>query len=308
MTALLAVDVGGTTVKAALVGRAGAVLQTWSRPTARGDEAVQGIVDLAIEVIGAAAARGETVVAAGIVTPGTVDAEAGVVGYASNLDWVDVPLRDRVSECIHVPVALGHDVQAAGEAEARLGAARGSRHFVHVGIGTGIAAALVVDGRPVKGSAGGAGELGHVPVRDAGEQCPCGQLGCLEVYASAAGLARRYERLSGRPATAPEIQAALGQDPVADRVWSDGVAALVRGLAITALLLEPELVVLGGGLAQAGDDLLDPVVAGLAESLVWRTPPEVRLSELGPGAAVLGAALLAAETAGLAEQVITWRP
>lgn len=307
MTALLAVDVGGTTVKAALVGAAGDVLETWSRPTASGGEAVEGIVSLATEVMRVAAARGETVAAAGIVTPGTVDSETGVVGYASNLDWVDVPLRDRVAERLHVPVALGHDVQAAGDAEARLGAARGSRNFVHVGIGTGIAAALVVDGRPVKGGAGGAGELGHVPVRDVGEQCPCGQLGCLEVYASAGGLARRYERLSGRTATAPEIQAALGHDPVADQVWADGVSALVRGLAITALLLEPELVVLGGGLAQAGRDLLDPVVAGLADSLVWRTPPEVRLSELGPGAAVLGAALLAAELAGLTEQVVTWR-
>ena len=299
MTGLIALDVGGTTIKGALLAPDGGVVDRLVHPTGYGEEAATAVVEAA-ELLTDAAARHDLAVAAiGVVTPGIVDSERGVVGYASNLGWRDLPLRERVAAATGVRVVLGHDVRSAGEAEGRFGAARGSRDYLHIAIGTGIAATVVVDGRPVIGSAGGAGELGHVPVRDAGEPCSCGQLGCLEVYAGAGGLSRRYERLAGRPASAAEIHARLGDDPIADQVWADGVAALVRGIVTVALVLEPELVVLGGGLAQAGADLQSPLVTGLREALAWRTPPEVRLSELGTEAAVLGAALLAARAAGV---------
>lgn len=299
MSGLIALDVGGTTIKGALVSPAGVIVERSVHPTGFGEEAAAAVVAAAELLTAAAARHGLTVAAIGVVTPGIVDSERGVVGYASNLGWRDLPLRDRVAAATGVRVVLGHDVRSAGEAEGRFGAARGHRDYLHIAIGTGIAATVVIDGRPVVGSAGGAGELGHVPVRDDGEPCGCGQLGCLEVYASAGGLARRYERIAGRPASAAEIHARLGDDPVADRVWADAVAALVRGIATHALVIEPDLVVLGGGLAQAGADLLRPLEEGLRGALAWRTPPEVRLSELGPDAAVLGAALLAARAAGV---------
>lgn len=299
MSGLIAVDVGGTTIKGALLGPDGGIVERSVHPTGHGEDAAAAVVGAA-ELLSAAAARRSLPVAAiGVVTPGIVDSERGVVGYASNLGWRDLPLRDRVAAATGVPVGLGHDVRSAGEAEGRLGAARDCRDYLHIVIGTGIAATVVVDGRIVTGSAGGAGEIGHVPVREAGEPCSCGQHGCLEVYASAGGLARRYERIAGRPASAAEIRSRLGDDPVADLVWADAVSALVHGIATVALVLEPERVVLGGGLAQAGADLRTPLVAGLRGALAWRTPPEVRLSGLGPDAAVLGAALLAARVAGL---------
>ena len=299
MSALIAVDVGGTTIKGALVGADGSIVERSVRRTGHGEDAAAAVVDVAGLLTDAAARRDFAVAAVGVVTPGIVDSERGVVGYASNLGWRDLPLRDRVSAATGARVVLGHDVRSAGEAEGRFGAARDCRDYMHIAIGTGIAATVVVDGSPVVGSAGGAGELGHVPVRDDGEPCSCGQRGCLEVYASAGGLGRRYERLTGRRASAAEIRARLGDDPVADQVWADAVAALVRGIATIALVLEPERVVLGGGLAQAGDDLHTPVVEGLHRALAWRTPPEVRLSELGTDGAVFGAALLAARAAGL---------
>jgi glucokinase len=299
MSALVAVDVGGTTIKGALFAPDGAVLERSVHPTGHGDAAAAAVARCAALLTTSAARLDLAVAATGVVTPGIVDGERGVVEYAANLGWRDLALRDRVADATGTEVALGHDVRAAGEAEGRLGAARDCRDYLHVAIGTGIAATVVVDGRTVAGSAGGAGELGHVPVRDDGEPCTCGQRGCLEVYASAGGLARRYERLTGRPTTAVEVRERLGSDPVAEEVWADGVAALVRGIATIALVLEPARVVVGGGLAQAGEDLRRPLVEGLHGALAWRTPPEVRLGELGTDAAVLGAALLAARAGGL---------
>jgi glucokinase len=299
MRAVIAVDVGGTTIKGALVDASGVVVDRSVRPTGHGEDAAEAVVGATVLLADSARRRGLDVAAIGVVTPGIVDGERGVVAYASNLGWREMPLRDRVTAATGARVVLGHDVRAAGEAEGLFGAARDCRDYLHVVIGTGIAATVVADGRPVLGSAGGAGEIGHVPVHDVGEPCGCGQLGCLEVYASAGGLARRYERLAGRPGSAADVHARLGDDPVADQVWADAVAALVRAIATVALVLEPERVVLGGGLALAGEDLRSPVVAGLRGALAWRTPPEVCLSELGPDAAVRGAALLAARSAGI---------
>ena len=293
MTAVLAVDVGGTSIKAAVVDADGSLLHRETRPTGAGAAAVRAVQDVVTRLARAAAARDIAVRGVGVVTPGIIDAAAGVVRYASNLDWRDLPLRDRVAEVVDLPVALGHDVRAAGAAEGTFGQGRGAHDFLHVSIGTGIAAALVAGGRPVLGSDGGAGELGHVPVVDDGEPCPGGQRGCLEVYASGGGMSRRYERLAGRPASAPEIVARLGTDPVAAQVWADGVRALVRGLAVCALLREPPRGVRGGGRAQGGDAQRSPLGEGLQDALVWRRPPVLRLSGLAQDGALLGAALLA---------------
>lgn len=306
--ALLAIDIGGTTVKGALVDGDGRVLTRHATPTGRGGAAQAVVRDVAARLAARTVELGVSLGGAGVVTPGIIDAAQGVVRYASNLDWIDVPLQSVVASAVEVPVAVGHDARSAGEAEWLLGAARGSRDFVHFSIGTGIAASLVVGGRPVEGSAGGAGELGHMPVRPDGEKCPCGQLGCLEVYASGGGVARRYLALSGHPARAEEVVERLDVDPVARQVWDDAVSAWVTSLAACSVILEPELVVLGGGLAQAGDTLLAPVRDGLDQALTWRRPPEVRRSTLGVDAALLGAALLAARAAGGVPGLLGSRP
>lgn len=295
---VLAIDIGGTTVKSALIDEAGNVLARHSAPAGRGMAAQTAVCDTAAHLASRAGDLGRELVGVGVVSPGVVDPEQGVVHYASNLDWTDVPLRAVVESVVDVPVAVGHDAKAAGEAEWSLGVARGRSNFVHFSVGTGIAASVVVAGNPVSGSAGGAGEFGHMPVRPGDERCPCGQRGCLEVYASGGGVARRYLALSGRAASAREVVEQLDTDPVARRVWDDAVAAWVTTLATCTLVLEPELVVLGGGLAQAGEALLGPVRSGLSQALTWRPPPEVQASTLGIDAATLGAALIAARVAG----------
>jgi len=242
-----------------------------------------------------------TPVAIGVVTPGIVDEDAGVVRYAANISFRDVPLRALIRDDLLLPAAIGHDARAAGIAEAVGGAGRGLENFLLLPLGTGISATVVLRGEPVPGTAWSAGEVGHIPVFPGGEACSCGQRGCLEVYASAGGLARRYVRLGG-PAglDSRTIAAATGTDPLARSVWDTATHALGTALATLTLTLDPASIVLGGGLAEAGAQLFDPVRDALRAALAWRTAPPVLPSAFGSVAAQLGAAILARRAAGLA--------
>lgn len=302
---VIAVDLGGSSMKGAIVSESGRTLTTETRATPSA-EVVDAVVDLVRHLSDAAAAQGHRVAAAGVVTPGMVDETSGSVVYASNLDWRDVPLRDLLRARLEFPVAVGHDVRAAGLAEHLLGAARGSRDFVLVPIGTGVAAALVTAGHTITGALGAGGEVGHIPVVPGGEVCPCGQRGCLEVYASGGGVARRYAARGGAALSSREIVGRLGSDPLADEVWGDAVRVLSQGLAILTLLLDPRVIVIGGGFAQAGETLLTPVRHGLAGLLAWRESPQVVQSLLGNEAGRTGAAILAFRAAGLGAVVSTW--
>ncbi|KRE59023.1 ROK family transcriptional regulator [Phycicoccus sp. Soil748] len=284
-------------MKGAVVDGAGRELATRTVPTPDQD-VVAGLTRLLGDLSGLAADARATPVGAGVVTPGSVDEERGVVRYASNLRWRDLPLRDLLGEATDLPVAVGHDVRAAGVAEQLFGAGRGSDSFVLVPLGTGVAAAVVVDGRVVTGFTGAAGEFGHIPLVPDGETCPCGQRGCLEAYASAGALTRRYAAREGRVLTAEQVVAALGSDPTADRLWDEAVTVLAQGLDVLTILLDPQVIVLGGGLSRAGATLLEPLTAKMDDGLAWRDRPPVVLTELGDRAGRLGAAVLAFRAAG----------
>jgi glucokinase len=303
--AVLAVDLGGTAMKGAVVTARGETVAQLTRPTPASD-VVAALIDLFRDLRDLATGLGCTVVGAGVATPGIVDEERGIVLYASNLDWRDVPLLDALREALDVPVALGHDVRAAGLAERILGAAQGTDDFVLVPIGTGVAAALVTAGGTVTGATGAAGEFGHIPMVLDGEVCTCGQRGCLEVYVSGAGLARRYAAAGGEPLSSREIVARLGTDTIADTVWTQAVDVLAQGLVTLTLLLDPTVIVLGGGFSRAGDALFEPLRAGVTAGLAWRGSPRIVRSELGGDAGRIGAAILAFRAAGLEDSVRDW--
>jgi glucokinase len=296
MDGVVAVDVGGTTVKGALVGPAGAVLarRTGPTPAAGGEAAVAAVLALAGELAGADPAV--RVVAVAAVSPGHV--ADGVVRYAANLGWRDVPLADRLTAALGVPARIDHDARAAALAEAFHSGLQES--CLYVVLGTGIGAGHVRAGRVDDGATGAAGELGHIPVYPDGEPCGCGQRGCLEVYASGAGLWRRYRPDGGAEpdGSGERVTARLGHDPAADRVWAEAVEALALALATATLLLDPGAVVLGGGVAGAGATLTTPVVARLAALLAWRAAPPVTLATLGTDAGWLGASRLAWDLVG----------
>ncbi|RKN54696.1 ROK family protein [Micromonospora costi] len=289
-------------MKCALVRPDGITVHTERHPTnaARGPEAVVAtILDVAEGLAGKARADGRTPVAAGIVVPGVVDEARGVAVWSANVGFRDVPVRDLVAARLGLPTALGHDVRAGGIAEARLGAGRGAGHVLFVAIGTGIAAAHVVDGTASIGAHGAAGEIGHILVRPGGPRCGCGRPGCLEAVASAAAVGRRYADLAGAPATAAEVaERAAAGEPLAAQVWEETVEALADGFATGQALFDVATIVVGGGLAQAGARLLDPLRAALRDRMTFHREPRLVAAALGDEAGCLGAALLALDAAG----------
>ncbi|MEU5278530.1 ROK family protein [Streptomyces asoensis] len=299
MRHVIALDVGGTGMKAALVGADGTLLHQDRRPTGRErgpDAVVAGILDFAADLRGHGVQRyGEPAAAAGVAVPGIVDEANGVAAYAANLGWRDVPLRALLADRLGAPVALGHDVRTGGLAEGRIGAARGADRFLFVALGTGIAGAIGVDGRVEAGAHGFAGEIGHIVVRPGGSPCPCGQRGCLERFASAAAVSQAWADTCGDPEAdaADCAKAVTSGDPNAVRIWQGAVDALADGLVTALTLLDPRTLVMGGGLAEAGETLFTPLRDAVRRRVTFQKLPEIVPAALGDSAGCLGAGLLA---------------
>lgn len=294
---VVALDVGGTSIKCALVDADGNVLHGSRVPTGR-DRGPQAVIDTILSTAAdLAATPGYRPQALGLVIPGVIDETEGIAVYASNLGWRDVPLRRLAEEKVGLPTALGHDVRAGGLAEARLGGGRGSRQLLFVAIGTGIAGAHIIDGVPLPGAHGSACELGHVVVRPGGPLCGCGQHGCVESIASAVMFERRYAAASGVERGAADIIAAVDHDPMARQVWDETIEVLADGLLVGVAMLDPDTIVVGGGLAEAGDRLLEPLAAGLRDRATFHRVPRLVRAELGDTAGCVGAALLGRERA-----------
>lgn len=286
-------------MKAALVGASGELLHQARRPTGRErgpDAVVEGILDFAAELHAYGAEHlGEPASAAGIAVPGIVDADQGVARYAANLGWRDVPLRALLTERLAVPVALGHDVRTGGLAEGRIGAGQGADRFFFVPLGTGIAGAIGIGGRVEAGAHGFAGEIGHIVVRPGGTPCPCGQSGCLERYASAAAVSEAWAAAAGDPeADAADCAKAVESgDPRAQAVWQHAIDALADGLVTALTLLDPSTLIIGGGLAEAGETLFTPLRDAVQQRITFQKLPSVVPAALGDTAGCLGAGLLA---------------
>ncbi|MEV0491929.1 ROK family protein [Streptomyces atratus] len=300
MKHVIALDVGGTGMKAALVGADGTLLHEARRATGRErgpDAVVESILAFAAELRAHGEEHfGESAVAAGVAVPGIVDAENGIAVYASNLGWRDVPMRTLLGERLGgVPVALGHDVRTGGLAEGRIGAGRGADRFLFVPLGTGIAGAIGIAGTIEAGAHGYAGEIGHIVVRPDGPDCGCGQRGCLETLASASAVSRAWAAASGDPeADAADCAKAVESgDPAAVRVWQDAVDALAAGMVTALTLLDPHMLIIGGGLAEAGETLFVPLRAGVEERVTFQKLPDIVPAALGDTAGCLGAGLLA---------------
>jgi glucokinase len=296
--AVIAVDVGGTAIKAMAVRGDHEVVMRQRIATAahEGGEAVIAQItalcaDLAAEVT---TVTGRPATALGLAVPGIVDERAGVARMAANIGWRDAPLAKLLHERLGLPVAVCHDVRAAAIAEQRIGEGRRARDFLVLQIGTGIAGALVLRGRSYAGAHRLGGELGHVCVDPAGQACGCGGRGCLETIASAAAVARRYRERCGQAGCAEEVVSrATAGDPLAAQVWREAISALATVLAWYQGVLDPELVIVGGGLAGAGAALLDPLRAALSARLTFQRMPALATSPLGDEAACYGAALAA---------------
>ncbi|WP_182909955.1 ROK family protein [Microbispora sp. H13382] len=307
MTYVVALDVGGTSMKGGLVTRGGEVTVLTGRPTGREngpDAVVEAVRAYVGEIAGLGRSRyGTEPAGVGLAVPGIVTASTAV--YSANIGWRDVPAEAFTPP--GVPTRLGHDVRTGGLAESVFGAGRDVADFLFLPIGTGIAGAVVLRGEPYGGAHGWGGEIGHASVWPAGEKCACGQIGCLETYASASAVARRFTARSGRAATAKEVvELASTGDPVAAEVFGEAIEALAIALASYVLVLDPALIVIGGGLAEAGPALFEPLRERLAGRLAFQEPPPLRPAALGPLAGMLGAALLGWQAAGEHDAGADW--
>ncbi|HTU74478.1 MAG TPA: ROK family protein [Trebonia sp.] len=284
MSRVLAIDVGGTTIKAAVTDAGGARVASAAVPTPRGDAAVGAVAALGRRLIAAAG----PVTAAGVLLPGIVDPDRRMGVYSANVGWSDLEFGGPLDDAWRVPVGVGHDVTWAGRAEGATGAAREASDFAFVALGTGISAAIMSGGRMLARPGAQPGELGHVVVRHGGPPCSCGARGCLEAIASARAIAAAYGVASAR-----EVFLAAADDAGARRVIKDATDALADGLALLVALVAPQRIILGGGLSLAGAALAEPVARALAGRVRVQPVPDVVLAAHGDQAGLAGAALLA---------------
>jgi glucokinase len=311
MTLAIGVDVGGTKVAAGVVDSGGHVIAKLKRSTPAASPALteRTIADVVTELL-----DGYQVTAIGLGAAGFVDGARATMLFAPNLAWRDEPLKQRVEERLGRQVVVENDANASVWAEARFGAARGYRDVVFVSVGTGIGAAIIINGDLYRGRWGIAGEPGHVRVVPDGRLCGCGNRGCWEQYASGNALvaeAREFARRTPKGAmrllqlgggvpegiSGPEItQAATEGDPAALRCFQIVGGWLGQGLADLAAVLDPACFVIGGGVSEAGELLLEPTRAAFERALTGRGHrpfAEILIAQLGQYAGIVGAADLA---------------
>lgn len=311
MSLTIGVDIGGTKVAAGVVDEGGRVLARLRRDTPSRD--VAATENAIVEVVGELA-RAHDVVAVGLGAAGYIDAGRANVLFAPNLAWRDEPLRDDVQTRVGLPVFVENDANAGAWAEYRFGAGRGSEDVLLVTVGTGIGGGLVLHGGLYRGRFGIGAEYGHMRVVPDGVRCGCGNRGCWEMYASGNALVRLARELveAGSPLatgmllraggdplaiTGPLVtETALGGDPGAMDVFDEVGRWLGEGLASLAAILDPAAFVIGGGVSEAGDLLLEPAVRAFRHNLTgrgYRPEAAVVRAELGNEAGLVGAADLA---------------
>lgn len=275
----IGVDVGGTKTAAGLVDEAGNVLRRERRLTPASEP--EGIVRTIGSLVAALRlAAGQPVSRVGVAVPGQYDARQGRFVRIANLALRGYPFRDRLQEELGGAVIVENDTNAAALGEWSQGAGRGYRDFVYVAIGTGIGAGVILDERLVRGAHGSAGEIGHTVVEKDGPCCPCGNRGCLELFASGGALTGRARALAathpdsllgrwsrdGQAINAGDLFRAADQgDAVAEAAAAEGARYLAIGLNNLIELFDPELVAVGGGLSQIGLPLFDRLVRAIRE-------------------------------------------
>lgn len=313
MVKRIGIDVGGTNVKIALVDGEGKIIYSNSVPTyaQMGYEYTVNNIKQAIkDLMKETNTEAKDIQGIGFDFPGQVDCKTGVVKNAPNIPgWVNVPIAQMIEEEFHIPTRIDNDVRCAALGELKFGAGRGCENFVCITVGTGIGSGIVINGKVVRGAANAAGELGHIKLQmEDGPLCGCGDSGCLEAFASGpsivamaqeylkGGKSSKFRELAGDGEITPYIvaKAAEAGDPVAKRIFEKMGYYIGMGLTSVINLLNPERIIIGGGVAECGELLLDPIRRTINERAmkVQRDAVEIVPAELGNSAGVIGASML----------------
>lgn len=315
---VIGIDVGGTAAKGALVRPTGELIGRLEVPT-EAEAATKSILAVAEALVETAAASGWLPRAVGVGAAGFIDHSSGSVTFSPNLVYDDRHIGTAVGLRLGLPVAVDNDANAAVWGEVMFGAARGATDVALLTLGTGLGSGFVVDGRILRGKTGAAAELGHMVIDPAGPACPCGLRGCLEQYASGSAIERMARAAAGDDPTTLMIDlagsvdrieglhvaaAAARHDEVASRVLRVAGRSLAVGLSNVVNVFDPEIIVLGGSVVEAGEPYLGVARDELATMTTAqrRRPVRVDLAVLGNDAGIVGAAALALHELGEKER------
>ncbi|MCR6110454.1 ROK family glucokinase [Bacillus sp. A301a_S52] len=315
------IDIGGTTVKLAFITEEGEIIDKWEIPTNRTEKGryitadiAQTVQEKAIEL----KIDDKRLKAAGVGAPGYIDVENGVIIEAINLGWKDYHIQSELGDLLNIPIVVDNDANLAAAGEKWKGAGEGAEDLVAVTLGTGVGGGIIAGGKIIHGRSGLAGEIGHVTsVKEGGAPCNCGKRGCLETVASATGISRlgmkaiqesqedegylQRQLLAAGIITAKDVfDGAKKEDETALQVVKSSADHLGFALANLANSLNPQTIVIGGGVSKAGRFLLDFINVSFkkyAIPLVARET-EINIATLGNDAGVIGAVWLAKETYG----------
>ena len=308
----IGIDIGGMSIKGAAVDSNGRVYEKFSMPFIKGEPGEETIRKLAEIVKEYIAANGleNKIVGIGLGSPGTLDIKNGIVNYANNLGWENLHVADIFHEILPYPVRLTNDANAASLGEAKYGAGKSYDSIIMLTLGTGVGGGIIINGKLYEGNEGKGAELGHSVIVVDGEQCTCGRKGCLETYASATALIRETKKAmhSNRRSlmwkVCPDIdlvggkvpfEAAKQGDKTAIDVLDNYIKYLGEGILNFCNIFRPNVIVLSGGIANAGDYLFDRVNKYIKDrNYGYKMTPKVKVvpAELGYDSGKIGAAAL----------------
>ena len=308
----IGIDIGGTSIKGAAVDSNGRVYEKFTMPFIKGEPGeitIRKLAEIVKEYIYAQSLE-KKIVGIGIGSPGTLDIKNGIVNYANNLGWNELHVADIMHETLPYPIRLTNDANAASLGEAKFGAGKAYETIIMLTLGTGVGGGIIINGKLFEGNEGKGGELGHTVIVADGEPCTCGRNGCLEAYASATALIRETKKamkLNKRSLMwkiCPDVdmvggkvsfEAAKNGDEAAIKVIDNYVKYLGEGILNFCNIFRPNVIVLSGGVANAGPFLFDKLNEYIKErNYGYKSTPEVKVvpAELGYDSGKIGAAAL----------------
>lgn len=310
---IFGVDIGGTTVKLGLFDGEGNLLEKWEILTRKEEEGGHILPDIAESIKGKMAEKqitSEDVAGIGVGAPGPIDSD-GVVHKAVNLGWGTFSIKKTLEDLLQIPVVAGNDANVAALGEMWKGGGKGSSDLIVVTLGTGVGGGIIIGGKVLTGAGGAGGEIGHIHVQDGEDQCcGCGNQGCLEQYASATGIKNlAVKKLAesdkdsiirkGEVSAKTVFHAVKQKDELAMEVAEEFGRYLGTGLAVIASVINPETIVIGGGVSKAGEILLDYIKPSYVKN-VFHANRNVKftLATLGNDAGIFGAAKLVSDICG----------
>ena len=309
----IGIDVGGTGIQIGVVNRKNSIMKEGSIPTRTDipfEQQIRQMADCVVSTVHAAGLNVEDIESIGVGIPGIASAKTGEIIKCTNMGWFHMPFREVFTRYLNKPVHIDNDANVAALAESVAGVSAGTTSSVFITIGTGIGSGIIINGKIWSGAHHIGGELGHVIFDLNGVPCTCGNHGCLERYCSATALIRMAREavaehpdsliLSSVGGDPMKIEAktvfdsARAEDPLAMKVYRDYIRCLAQAVASVVNLLDPEVIVLGGGVSKAGSFLLDPLAEEYPKYVLFndQSLPPVKLAVLGSEAGIIGAAML----------------